>query len=199
MSDWSKILEAVAGGLLTGGASALTTVFATFRDLRNRVIALEARIGQPSEGLRHATGIHEELHSFNEKFEDISSDIRRVDRKIETWDDGNPPEWALKLVNRVHNRSSVNMELQQEFEARVEARLRSIQDRAVREYERITELERRQDDRKYVLQADYEVDSKRRASEISQVRENLASANGLLRGVLGAMGLIDGPSSRNKI
>ena len=43
----------------------------------------------------------------------------------------------------------------------------------------------------FISRDEYEEDSRRRAVETAKIRENLASANSFLRGVMSALGYID--------
>jgi len=180
MSDWIKIAEAVASGLLTGGASSLATVLATFRDIRKRITAIEEHVGQPAVNTTPATGLFHRVDIL-----DVV--ISRLQKEIASWED-DPPGWVTRLVARAGRGTSVNMEVQQEFEERIVNRLRSFQERMDRWDDRARDS---WTDDKYINRVDYESDAKLRTAESMQLRENLATVNGLLRGVMTAMGVID--------
>lgn len=192
MADLPQILEQLASGLLTGGTAALTTVLGAFRAMRTRIKALEDRLGQPSP---HASGVFRSIESVEETMAELAEAVGKLQKNIEEWED-EPPDWVVRMVTRARSSTSVNMEVQQEFETRMELRLRTLQDRLIRELEdtkkELDALKKEFRDRSdlYVARDTYLQDSRRRADELSGIKESLASANGLLRGVLGALGLI---------
>jgi hypothetical protein len=183
MSDWMKIVEGIASGLLTGGASSLATVLATFRDIRNRISIVEERLGAPAvNNTSPGSGLFYRLDL-------LDSALAKLQKEIGSWED-DPPGWITRLITRAGRGASVNMEVQQEFEERILSRLRSFQERMDRWDDRARDS---WTDDKFVSRQEYEADMKRRAEEFVQMRENLATANGLLRGVMTAMGVIDKP------
>lgn len=182
MSDWTKIAEALASGLLTGGASALATLFATFRDLRNRLTALEERLGAPQVNTTPSTGLFHRVDILDAAF-------TKLKKEIDSWED-DPPGWVTRMVARAGRSTSVNMEVQQEFEERIVNRLRSFQERMDRWDDRARES---WTDDRYISRQEYDADVQQRTKEMMLLRENLASVNGLLRGVMTVMGVIDKP------
>lgn len=192
--NWPELLQTITSGVITGGASSVTAILAIFRDLKHKIVAIEERIGQPTAGLTKASGLHLKIEETGDKYRELEDKYRKtqetlekIQESIREWED-NPPEWLAKFVSR--NRTSVNMELQQEFEARVENRFRSLQERVSREIDSI-ELHKRRMDERYVSEETYTKEAKTRAEEIVVIRESLAGANGLLKGLLVANGLID--------
>lgn len=191
---WQELVQTVISGALTGGASSATAILAIFRDIRNKISAIEERIGQPTSGLTKATGIQlsiEELgnkiRELEEKDRKISELLSKLQDSMHEWED-DPPEWLAKYVTR--NRTSVNLELQQDFENRIENRFRSLQERISRELDSIESYKRRLDER-YVSEETYQRDTRAHAEENATLRESLASTNGLLKGLLAANGIID--------
>jgi chromosome segregation ATPase len=199
MSDLSHVLEQVASGLLSGSMAALTTVFGTFRDMRKRIKELEEQIGQAPP---NASGIHRDVEVVEVRLRKLAEDIERLQKGFESWED-EPPEWVTKMVLRARSSTSVNMEVQQEFEARMELRFRSLQDRIMRELEdtrkAVDDLKKETRDLSdmYVTRDNYLQDIHKRTEELSRIREDLAAANGLLGGIMGAMGLIS-PSDKGR-
>jgi hypothetical protein len=178
MSDWTKIVESLASGLLTGGATALATVFATFRDIRNRLAILEERLGSPPHNTAPATGLHHVVST-------LDATVARMRREIDSWED-DPPAWLTRLVARAGRSGSVNMEIQQEYEERINSRLRSFQERIDRMDDRL-----REEPRAGISRAEIETEQKRILEEVAMLREAQAATNLLLRGVLSAMDIID--------
>lgn len=189
MTDHLSIVQSVISGVLTGGTAAGTTFLSVFKDIKKRIGELEARVG--NEKTEPKTG-------FYLSFELLSENVRRMRREIDGWRD-DPPDWAV----RVSRRSSVTMERDAEIEQRVEQRLKAFTQTIRHMEERLEEREHEIDNLKRTLPAkkgvavdfitreEYEEDSKRRALEMIKVRENLASANTWLRGVMTTIGAID--------
>lgn len=195
MADLTKVIESIAAALLTGGASTLATMFATFRDVRKRLADLDARVntlstvvGTQGNLMSESTGIFECLCTLH-------TQIERLRKEIASWED-NPPTWAVKLVQRAERTSMISAEGQQDFEDRLTGRIRAFQDRLDR-IEDNYKYAHGQYDEKFVDVFNYEEDSKARAKELTQLRETIASMNGLLRGIMAAMNIVDcDPSDR---
>lgn len=190
MADPTSIIQSVISGVLTGGASAGTALLAVFKDIKKRLAEVEAKVG--SDKADPKTGIYYSLEVLNDS-------VRRLRRDIDGWRD-DPPDWLVRLVQSAARRSSVSMEHQHELEQRVEQRLRAFAQTLKRLEEDLDAREQRLEDaversnpgaRVFVTREEYENDSLRRAAEMSKVRENLASSNVWLRGVLTALGYID--------
>lgn len=202
MADLSSLLEPLITGFLSGGTAALTSVLAVFRDLRKRLKEVEESVGAPASTTAGASGIYHVLTTFGERIEKAEETVKRLQKDLDEMED-TPPDWVVRMVSRQRNSTSVNMEVQQEFENRMESRLRTIQDRLMRELEdlkdELNDLKKdlRDLDDKFVPKDAYMQDSRRRADELSSIKENLAAANGLLKGVLGALGLI-GPDNNGR-
>jgi hypothetical protein len=178
MSDWTKIVESLASGLLTGGATALATVFATFRDIRNRLAILEERLGSPPHNTAPATGL---FHTVGI----LDTTLARLRKEIDSWED-DPPAWLTRLVARAGRSGTVNMEIQQEYEERLNSRLRSFQERIDRMDDRL-----REEPRAGISRAEVDAEQKRILEEVAMLRDAQAATNMLLRGVLTAMDIID--------
>lgn len=178
MADPTNIAQGIITGVLTGGASAATTLLGVFKGLKKRISDLEEAVG--SEEKDPKTGIFYTLEVMNDG-------LKRLRREIESWRD-DPPDWLVRAAQR---RSSVSMEYQTEIEQRVEARLRAFAT-TLRRYE--DEIGLGNSNRSgFITRAEYEADSRARADEIAKIRNNVASANSLLRGVMADLGHIDEP------
>ena len=178
MSDFPKIVETLATGLLSGGASVLATVLATFRDLRGRLTIAEERLGQPAHNAAPATGLFHTIITL----ETASNKLRK---EIESWED-DPPGWLTRLIARAGRSGSIGMEVQQEFEERVLSRLRSYQERMERMDDRY-----RDDTRSGIGRSEYDTDQKKTLEAIAELKEAQAATNGLLRGLLATIGVLD--------
>lgn len=178
MSDLTTIVQGVVSGLLAGGATALTTIGATFRDLKKRIAVLEEKVGNPDP----RTGVYLVIGS-------AVDDLRKLKREIESWPDS-PPDWMLRLIRSRANSSSMNLEIFQELEGRVEARFKGLTDR-IRSLEEQLEEHTKRTKNVGISRSEYDEDSKHRAEEIAKVRENLSVTNGFLRGVMATLGYLD--------
>lgn len=187
MADLSKLIETVVSGVVSGGASALTAILAVLRDFRNRLQTLEAKVGtaEPKTGLYLALSLIEEP-------------VKKMRREMDAWED-DPPDWAKRLLAKARTNSSTDLSGQIHFEDRVDRtlkefreRIKRIEDQVESELARLErEVGKQQADTKLVTREEYLRDSQQRAEEMHKVREQLATANGLLRGVMSALGYID--------
>lgn len=166
MSDWEivKIVGGIASGLFTGGATAL----ASTTSAKKRLTDLEKKVGTDADG--EETGIFATL-----------SALRKFRRQVEHWE-VDPPAWLLHLVRNRHSLPEIGRMTELECQADMNARLAEISDR-------LHALEFKCD--KLVTAEEYQADSKARAEEVVRIRENLASANGTLHGILAALGYAD--------
>lgn len=193
MADHTAMIQSIVSGVLTGGASAATALFAFFKDIKSRLAELEAKVG--SDKTDPKTGLYYTL-------ELIQDGARRTRREIDGWRD-DPPEWLTRAIQNASRRSSVTMEHQHEMEERVEQRLKAFSQQ-LRRFEE--ELHRRQEElnrreemlersspatKTFITRDEYEEDSLRRAAEVSKIRENMAASNVWLRGVMAALGYGD--------
>ena len=173
MSESTDIIKTVISGLVTGGTSAVTTFFTVFRSLKSQVGHLEERVGSPVEP---KTGLFLAVANLEDS-------LRRFKRDIDDWED-HPPDWAKRLVQRAKVNASSDLNTVVDIESRVDARLRSFQ-------ERLTTLESAETERPQpqgMAREEFLEDSKRRAVEMGELREEIAAVNGLLRGILVALG-----------
>lgn len=170
MSDSTEILKTIISGLITGGTSAATTFLTVFRSMKNRVTELEEKVGSSSEP---RTGLHLTVTTLDET-------VRRLKRTIDEWDD-HPPDWAKRLVSRARANTSSDLNTVADIESRMDGRLRSFQ-------ERLSVIENAQLHTTAMTREEFLEDSARRAREVGEIREEIAAVNGLLKGILVALG-----------
>lgn len=182
----TAVIQTVLTGILSGGGTAVTAFTATFRDIKKRLTKLEERLGNDGGDGDPKTGIFLVV----ERLDDIA---RKVKKEVDSWEE-DPPEWLLRLVNRAARNSSVNLEHQGELERTIEQRFRTNRDNIMRLGEQIENLNAKIED--YIGRAEYEKDARIRSEELSTIKEQLATANGLLRGIMTAMGYLDPAKKR---
>lgn len=198
MADVTKVIEGVVTGLLTGGTSALTTFLAVFKDIKKRITALENAVGQTDP----KTGLHLAL-SY------VEDTTKRLRREMDSWED-DPPQWAMRLLARARSNSSTDLSGQVQFEEHINRTVKIISDRLKRvedRFEEEIETLKRDSERRisthvaddlHLTRDEYIQDSRQRAAEIAKLREQLATANGLLRGVMTTLGYIDADKPPSK-
>jgi hypothetical protein len=115
-------------------------------------------------------------------------------------------------MGRARTNSSNDLTLQRDFEERIERVVRSHNERLSRaEDDFETKIRRIEEDMsrdldsaveptgKLLTREEYIRDSQQRSEEMQRVREQLATANGLLRGVMATLGIIDPPKLPPKL
>ncbi len=180
MAD-ATLIQTILSGIVTGGGSAVTAFAAVFRDIKKRLKALEDAVGNDAADGDPKTG----LFLLVERLDEIA---RKVKREVDSWEE-DPPEWLLRLVNRAARSSSVNLEHQSELERLIDQRFRANANNITRLDEQLEALQSRLTD--FIGRGEYATDARHRSEELSSIREQLATANGLLRGIMTAMGYID--------
>lgn len=224
MPDWNTVAESLIAGVLTGGTSVLATLTATYRNMRKRLAAIEATLGEEGDTLKEPTGlfrsvknlaglverlqvrVEDDLKALKEELEHLKDDVYAFRRRVDSWD-ADPPDWATRLVRRQTSGSFIDLDA---FENRLDDRLRrfdqrlktmeSFVERLQEERKRASMRIRQQEDlsRKFVTKEEYEADDDKRVRDIVAVKENLATANGLIRGLMATMGLIDSDKDGKK-
>jgi len=196
MADLAKIVETLISGipgLLAGGATAATTLLAFARDLKKRLTDIETRLGSNEEP---RTGFSQTLWAADEG-------LKRLRRDLAAWED-DPPEWAKRLVSKSRSSSTMGVDHMLEVEQRLDQKIRTFNDRIkgyqdeleevsgrLKKIEHAIEEDEKPDSGKLITRSEYEKDSRSKAEELLRIRESLATANGLLRGVMAAMGYLD--------
>lgn len=172
----TQIIAGVITGLLSGGTSAVTTFLTVFRDIKKKITSLEEKVGDSEL----KTGIYNILAVFEEH-------LKKIRREMDLWED-DPPPWAKRMVARSKYQSADDLV----FEESTARAMKDVRDRFKRlEEELETFANRLKDQGDWVSRSEYSEDSKARAEEMAKVREQLAMANGLLRGVMTTMGYIN--------
>lgn len=191
MADLTQILQGVASGLLTGGASAGTTFLTVFKNIKGRIAELEAKVGAPDTDPK--TGIFLTL-------DNLTRAVRNVKSEIESWRD-DPPDWLVRIIQQKASRGTMSNEVWREFEERMEQRMRGFKDSLKRLEDDLDQREEKLHDEieksspefngLFIMREEYEADSQKRAEETRKIQQNLASANSFLRGVMAALGYVD--------
>ena len=95
----------------------------------------------------------------------------------------------MRLIKRTMMSSSINLDMTSELERIADQRHRTIMSNLNRLEEQIDGL--RSSLQNHIGRGEYERDSRKRSEELSKIREQLAASNGLLRGVMTALGYVD--------
>lgn len=175
MADLSKLLEGAAEGLAAGLLGVISTALAGFKDIKDRLKALEDKLGtaDPPTGLAG-------------QYKELALSVAKIRRELDGWSD-EAPEWAQRLMRKARASSVSNLDDLVAAEQRVDAKMQALA-KLTKKLE--DALEAHED---LVTRAEYEKDAKERAAEMSRVEKQLGESNGLLRGVLAALEFTDGP------
>jgi len=194
MADLVPLIQSIVTGLIAGGATAATTVGASWRDFKKRLTALEEKVGNPGSSTEAKTGFFLAIQnleaSLRNPLNELGDKVAKLRREVDNWAD-DPPDWMHRLVRSKTSSQSFNLEIFQELEGKFEARVKSLSERTKHLEEALDEHTRRSKRDGYVTIEEYQEDSRKRGEEIAKIRENLSVTNGFLRGVMGAMGYID--------
>lgn len=181
----SSLLQTILSGVLSGGGSAATAFLAVFAGIKKRLKELEDKLGSDEDP---KTGLHLVIERMDET-------LKKLKREIDGWHD-DPPEWLVRIVTRAARSSSVNLEHHHELETLVDQRYKANAAGIRRLEEQLERLEKSLDD--YISKADFERDGRGRSEELAKVREQIATSNGLLRGVMSALGYIDPKTTKKR-
>lgn len=164
------ILENVVPAVISGGGTALSTIFAFFRDLKKRVDELERRVGSTDarSGLFFSVSLVEES-------------IRQIRNQIDEMTHGGRWNRVPTLPSIEGYPSFSNLDSAIQKLSNVEPRLRDLEERCDRIESKF---------KKMVTEEDFEQSDRQRADEISSVRTTLAEVRGLLQGLQSALGLM---------
>ncbi len=208
MADTTSLIQMIVSGVVSGGAGATASVLTFFREMRGRIEKLEKALGNPGSTVEPRTGIYLLLAQLVEQLKQVEDAFRKFKRDVDSWED-DPPEWFTRALNRRTSAGSLNVEHLDEFEQRVEGRVKLAIDRLKRLEEAFAESQdqvsklsdefEREASTKFVDIETYEQESKKRADEIRRIQENLHTANGFLRGVMAALGYLDPPPSSSPL
>ena len=193
MTDLTSLVQSVVTGLIAGGATAATTVGASWRDFKKRLTSLEERVGHAGSSTEAKTGFFLALHNLEASLRgpltELTERFNKFRREVDGWAD-DPPDWAHRLV-RTKTGSSTNLEFFTELEGRLDARVKSLAERIKRLEENLEEHLRKVKRDELITLDEYQADSRKRSEEIAKIRENLSTTNAFLKGVMAAMGYID--------
>lgn len=188
-----NVIQSILSGIVSGGGSAATAFAAVFRDIKKRLKTLEDRVGNDAKDGEPKTGLFLALERTTELISRVEETAGRIKREIKDWEE-DPPEWLVRVVNRAARSTSVTLEHHSELERLIEQKARTTAASIARLEESIEHLEKQLDG--YVTRIDYEHDALEREEAIGKFREHIASVNGLLRGIMTAMGYVDPTKKR---
>ena len=172
--DETNIAQMIAGAV-SGGASAFASFAAVFKKIKQRIADIEAKLGSDNHP---RTGLFLIIDRFEASLNEIKVDIK-------SWQD-EPPTWLIRTIRRAVSSGAINREDFEQLERLIEQRHRTTAASIARLEDQLNALKT-----SYVSRADYERDARKRVEELAKVREQLATSNGLLRGVMSALGYID--------
>ena len=175
------LLQTIASGIVSGTGSAVTAFAAVFRDIKKRLKSLEDKVGDDGADSDPKTG----LYLVVERLDEIA---RKVKKEIESWEE-DPPDWLLRHINRAARSNSINLEHHQEMERFIEQKFSQNARNIQRLEERIDSFSKQLDG--CIDRGEFEKGVRERVQEMSGLREQLATVNGLLRGIMGTMGYLD--------
>jgi chromosome segregation ATPase len=183
MADSTSLIQSLLSGLISGGTTAGTAILAVFRDLKSRLSSLETKVGSDGD-------VKTGLFLFVDR---LDESVRKLKRELESWQD-DPPDWLIRMINRGRSTNSFSLEHHHELEQLVEARYKNTSVMIRRLEQEIEDMRKRLDS--LVDRAEYERDGRIRNEEVAKFREQLATVNGLLRGVMTALGYLDSDGVR---
>lgn len=174
MPDYIQIIT----GVLSGGSAAFGSFAAVFRSIKLRLDALEEKLGSDT---RPKTGMFLVVERMDET-------VQKLKKELDRWPD-DPPDWLVRLIKRTMASNSMSLDLTTELERTAEQRYRTIHTHLNHLEERLDTLQTSL--KAYIARGEYERDTRKRSEELSKIRVELATSNGLLRGVMSALGYID--------
>lgn len=193
MPEWTKAWEALAAGLVTGSFSAASTLWAMLHSFRERITAVETKLGKPSGPIEAASGFHlaierlaESIKKLDEAFREFKTAeherlMKEVQESLEKFSRDFRDEYELG-PRRASWASEVD-------EARLDGRFKALTDKLQTLQGTLDLLDAKRDT--WVTRAEFNADSKRRAEELATMKESLGATNGLLKGTMAAVGILD--------
>lgn len=167
------LLESVIPAIVSGGGTAVSTIYAFVRDIKRRLEELEKRIGS----MEAKAGLVYSMYLAEEAIKKIREDLEEKDQVR-----GRLPSYSGVDPNNLGPDSGVL------------AKLREFDHRLKDMEENVDRLEGKF--RKYVSEDEFEKADRDRANEIATVRTTLAEVRGLLQGLQSALGLISNNKDR---
>jgi hypothetical protein len=161
-----NILQSVLPAVISGGGTAISTIYAFARDVKKRVEALENRIGSVDSktGLAFALSLVEE--SLRQVRNQIDNNLYTQRSKIDTL---------------------TGMETLAVQDQGTLYKLRALESKNSELEDRISRVEVKS--RHFVSEADFEEADRQRANEITEVRNILYEVKGLIQGLQTAWGV----------
>lgn len=196
-----SLVQTVISGLISGGAGAATTMLAFFKEMRGRIERLEKSVGTQGSAVEPRTGLYLLVAQLGDQVKIVEDALKTFKREVDRWED-DPPDWLTRALNRRAAVTSFNAEQFEEFETRVEQRVKLATDRVKRLEDALARVQEQvetlpdrftQESDRFVDVDTYELESRKRADDIRRIQENLNTANGFLRGVMAALGYLDPP------
>lgn len=181
--SYDHLLENVVSGVLTGGATAVTAIVSFFKDTKKRVTDLEARGNSWDNRLNILTGKIGSLETNSGMVQQIAQLKTDFDDwknwLMQNYTAGLPPMRASMPTPRQSFVVNLDQIENDDYRlTRIEKTLKDLRDR-------IDELETSvRDQEKALKESDGD-----RSEQIHKIREEIASVNGLMRGLATAMGL----------
>jgi hypothetical protein len=145
-----------------------------FKDISKRLNTLESKLGASEDP---KTGLFLSI----ERLDDLT---KKLKREIEHWQD-EPPEWLTRTIRRTLA-ANPGYHPDPDLDLRSFKSLSSALARLEKDVEVLSETMS-----DYVKRHDYDKDLLDRSKELSSIREQLATSNGLLRGIMSALGYVD--------
>lgn len=197
-----NIVQTIISGLVSGGAGAATTMLAFFKEMRGRIERLEKSVGTQGSAVEPRTGLYLLVAQLGDQVKIVEDALKTFKREVDRWED-DPPEWLTRALNRRASATAFNTEHLEDFEQRVEQRVKLAADRVKRLEDALSHMQEqvenlpdrfsRETGDRFVDVETYEQESRKRADDIRRIQENLNTANGFLRGVMAALGYLDPP------
>ena len=131
MSDWPHIIQTAISGVVSGGAGAATTLLAFFKEQRARIEKIEKAVGTAGSSVEPRTGLFLLVSQLDEQLKGIQDTYRKFRREIDGWED-DPPEWLTRALNRRTSMTSVNSDQFDDFESRIDQRMKLSTERLKR-------------------------------------------------------------------
>lgn len=162
------LIENIITAVISGGGTAVSAIYAFFKDVKKRLDDLEKKIGSVESG----SGLSFKVQNLEASYASLKSEVTN-------W--ANHPPASLLQVFR-----SQRISTHDEFT--IDDRIRSFESRLKVMEETVEKLERRV--KSCVSEDDFEDADRERAEEIASVRTTIAEVSGLLKGLQSALGLV---------
>lgn len=189
MADWSKFVESILPGLLTGASSAVGTVYAFLNNLKKKiedaeaqvkaldamVKALDSRIGSYDPVSGNRSGYFKAHHDLELQVQALKTVVGGFDPIL-----GNKTG-LLKAVEELHRPgergpSFDTQHIEERVERRLGARLEAIEARVAELGEAVSQC---------VTYENYQDSASKRAEDLTKIRESIANLSGILSVVKG--------------